>query len=41
LQPFSHDPNEKLKHKFMVQYLYLNEEESKRDASDILNGVNK
>lgn len=38
LQPFSHDPNEKLKHKFMVQYLYLNEEESKRDASDILNG---
>lgn len=36
LQPFNYDPNEKNKHKFMVQYLYLNDEEIKMSVNDIL-----
>jgi vesicle-associated membrane protein-associated protein A len=37
LQPFNYDPNEKNKHKFMVQYLYLNDEEIQLSVNDILN----
>lgn len=37
LQPFQYDPNEKNKHKFMVQYLYLNDEEIQLSVNDILN----
>lgn len=37
LQPFNYDPSEKNKHKFMVQYLYLNEEEMQLSVNDILN----
>lgn len=37
LQPFNYDPNEKNKHKFMVQYLYLSEEEMQLSVNDILN----
>lgn len=37
LQPFNYDPNEKNKHKFMVQYLYLTEQEMQLDVNDILN----
>lgn len=37
LQPFQYDPNEKNKHKFMVQYLYLNNEEIQLSVNDILN----
>lgn len=37
LQPFTYDPNEKNKHKFMVQYLYLNDEEIQLKVNDILN----
>jgi len=37
LQPFSYDPNEKSKHKFMVQYLFLSEEEAKMSTNDVLN----
>jgi len=36
LQPFNYDPNEKNKHKFMVQYLYLNDEEIQMSVNDIL-----
>jgi len=36
LQPFNYDPNEKNKHKFMVQYLYLNESEMQLNVNDIL-----
>ena len=39
LQPFNYDPNEKNKHKFMVQYLYLNDEEMALQVNDILNMV--
>ena len=39
LQPFQYDPNEKNKHKFMVQYLYLNDEEILLSVNDILNMV--
>ena len=39
LQPFNYDPNEKNKHKFMVQYLYLNDEEMQLNVNDILNMV--
>lgn len=37
LQPFNYDPNEKNKHKFMVQYLYLNDEEIQLSVNEILN----
>lgn len=37
LQPFVYDPNEKNKHKFMVQYLYLNDQEIQLAVNDILN----
>ncbi|CAF0725568.1 unnamed protein product [Brachionus calyciflorus] len=37
LQPFNYDPNEKNKHKFMVQYMYLNESEMQLSVNDILN----
>jgi len=37
LQPFNYDPNEKNKHKFMVQYLYLKDEEIQLSVNDILN----
>lgn len=37
LQPFEYDPNEKSKHKFMVQYLYLNDSESNLGVNDLLN----
>ncbi len=37
LQPFEYDPNEKSKHKFMVQYLYLNDSESNLSVNDLLN----
>jgi hypothetical protein len=37
LQPFTYDPTEKNKHKFMVQYLYLNEQEIQMSVNDILN----
>lgn len=37
LQPFNYDPNEKGKHKFMVQYLYLTDEESLMSSNDIIN----
>ena len=40
LQPFNYDPNEKNKHKFMVQYLYLNDEEIQLSVNEILNMVN-
>jgi hypothetical protein len=36
LQPFNYDPNEKNKHKFMVQYLYLNESEMSLSVEAIL-----
>ena len=39
LQPFNYDPNEKNKHKFMVQYLYLNDEEIQMSVNDILTMV--
>ena len=39
LQPFNYDPSEKNKHKFMVQYLYLNDEEMQLNVNDILNMV--
>lgn len=39
LQPFIYDPNEKNKHKFMVQYMYLNENEMQYSVNDILNMV--
>lgn len=39
LQPFNYDPSEKNKHKFMVQYLYLNDEEMQLSVNDILNMV--
>jgi vesicle-associated membrane protein-associated protein B len=39
LQTFQCDPNEKNKHKFMVQYLYLNDEEIQLSVNDILNVV--
>ena len=39
LQPFTYDPSEKNKHKFMVQYLYLNDEEMQLTVNDILNLV--
>jgi len=37
LQPFVYDPNEKNKHKFMVQYLYLNDQEIQLSVNEILN----
>lgn len=37
LQPFNYDPNEKNKHKFMVQYVYLNDAEMSLTVNDILN----
>lgn len=37
LQPFNYDPNEKNKHKFMVQYLYLNDQEIQLSVNEILN----
>lgn len=37
LQPFIYDPTEKNKHKFMVQYMYLNESEMQYNVNDILN----
>ena len=37
LQPFVYDPSEKNKHKFMVQYLYLNEQEIQMSVNEILN----
>jgi hypothetical protein len=40
LQPFTYDPNEKNKHKFMVQYIYLNDSEMHMNVTDILNMVN-
>jgi hypothetical protein len=36
LQPFTYDPNDKTKHKFMVQYVYLSEEESRLSAADMV-----
>lgn len=39
LQPFIYDPNEKNKHKFMVQYMYLNETELNFTVNDILTMV--
>lgn len=37
LQPFTYDPTEKNKHKFMVQYMYLNDQEIQLQVNDILN----
>lgn len=37
LQPFIYDPNEKNKHKFMVQYMYLNDNEMQYSVNEILN----
>lgn len=37
LQPFNYDPNEKNKHKFMVQYMYLNDTEMVLGVNEILN----
>jgi hypothetical protein len=37
LQPFNYDPSEKNKHKFMVQYLYLNDAEMQLSVDAILN----
>lgn len=37
LQPFTYDPNEKNKHKFMVQYIYLTDAEMLMSVNDILN----
>ena len=39
LQPFIYDPNEKNKHKFMVQYMYLNDNEMQYSVNEILNMV--
>ena len=39
LEPFDYDPSEKNKHKFVVQYLYLNDEEMELNLNDILNMV--
>lgn len=41
LQPFNYDPNEKNKHKFMVQYMYLNDSEIHLGVNEILNMVIK